>query len=68
MCIRDSSKISVPSLMFAQETIEALSPEKPEGALYATRPDFFGRSTYSITAKYKHQPHGLLFYLSLIHI
>lgn len=58
------SKISVPSLMFAQETIEALSPEEPEGPLYATRPDFFGRSTYSITAKYKHQPHGLLFYRS----
>lgn len=56
------SKISVPSLMFAQEMIEALPPEQPEGALYATRPDFFGRSTYTLTTKYQHQPHGVLFY------
>ncbi|QTD39025.1 BspA family leucine-rich repeat surface protein [Polaribacter batillariae] len=56
------SKISVPSLMFAQETIEALEPEKPEGSDYATRPDFFGRSTYTITTEYKHKPNSILFY------
>lgn len=59
-----TSKISIPSLMFAQEMIEALPPEQPKGALYATRPDFFGRSTYTLTTTYKHQPHGLLFYRS----
>ncbi len=57
-----ASKISIPSLMFAHEMIEALPPEQPEGALYATRPDFFGRSTYTLTTKYQHQPHGVLFY------
>ena len=57
-----ASKISVPSLLFAQEMIEALPPKQPEGVLYATRPDFFGRSTYTLTTKHQHQPHGVLFY------
>lgn len=56
------SKISTPAPMFAQEIIEALPPEQPEGALYATRPDFFGRSTYTLTTEYKHKPHGVIFY------
>ncbi|ALM50113.1 hypothetical protein AMR72_15130 [Flavobacterium psychrophilum] len=58
------SKISTPCMMYAQELVEALTPEKPEGALYATRPDFFGRSTYTLTTKYQHKPHGVLFYRS----
>jgi len=58
------SKISIPAVMFAQELIEALPPEQPEGALYATRPDFFGRSTYTLTTKYQHRPHGVLSYRS----
>lgn len=57
-----SSKISVPSLMFAQEMIQPEIPKQPQGTLYATRPDFFGRSTYTITTEYEHQPHGVLFY------
>ncbi|HAS39358.1 MAG TPA: hypothetical protein DCS93_02720 [Microscillaceae bacterium] len=57
-----TSKISVPSPMFAQEIIEAKTPEQPLGALYATRPDFFGRSTYTFTTQYQHKPHGVLFY------
>lgn len=56
------SKISVPSPMFAQEQVAAEIPEKPLGALYATRPDFFGRSTYTFTTQYVHKPHGVLFY------
>ncbi|OJJ20991.1 hypothetical protein BKI52_10470 [marine bacterium AO1-C] len=57
-----TSKISVPSPMFAQEMITAKMPEQPLGALYATRPDFFGRSTYTFTTQYQHKPHGVLFY------
>lgn len=56
------SKISAPTPMFAQELIEALPPEQPEGALYATRPDFFGRATYTFTTAYQHKPHSILFY------
>lgn len=54
------SKISVPALMYAQEVIAALTPEKPKGPLYATRPDYFGRSTYTFTTKYDHKPFGVL--------
>ncbi|MFK7750000.1 MAG: hypothetical protein AB8B65_16520, partial [Kordia sp.] len=56
------SNISIPKIMFAQKDVPALQPEQPEGAKYATRPDFFGRSTYTITTEYQHKPHGVLFY------
>lgn len=56
------SRISIPAVMYAQELIEALPPEQPEGGVYATRPDFYGRSTYTFTTKYQHKPHGVLFY------
>ncbi|WP_299767417.1 Ig-like domain-containing protein [uncultured Dokdonia sp.] len=56
------SKMSIPAVMYAQELIEALPPEQPEGGVYATRPDFYGRSTYTLTTKYQHKPHGVLFY------
>ncbi len=58
------SKISTPCLMFAQEIIQAIPPEQPLGPLVATRPDYFGRSTYTLTTKYAHKPHGVLFYRS----
>lgn len=58
------SKISTPFTMYAQELIDAIPPEKPEGSLYATRPDYFGRSTYTLTTEYKHKPNGVLFYRS----
>jgi hypothetical protein len=56
------SNISIPKIMFAQKIIAAEQPEQPDGAKYATRPDFFGLSTYTITTKYTHKPHGVLFY------
>ncbi|AXG72242.1 invasin, domain 3 [Kordia sp. SMS9] len=56
------SNISIPKIMFAQKIVEAKQPEQPDGAKYATRPDFFGRSTYTITTEYAHKPHGVLFY------
>ncbi|MEM6721737.1 MAG: Ig-like domain-containing protein [Bacteroidota bacterium] len=56
------SAISIPKIMFAQKVVEAKTPEQPDGAKYATRPDFFGRSTYTITTEYTHKPHGVLFY------
>jgi hypothetical protein len=56
------SRIGVPALMFAQKLIEAETPEQPLGPLYATRPDFFGRSSYTFTTTYTHEPRGVLFY------
>ncbi|WP_281322475.1 hypothetical protein [Flavobacterium aestivum] len=56
------SKISTPSPMYAVRIEEPVRPEQPEGALYATRPDFFKRSTYTFTTKYNHKPYGVLHY------
>lgn len=57
------SNFSVPALMYAQEIIEALTPEVPLGGLYATRPDFYGKSTYTFTTSFadNHKPYGVLF-------
>lgn len=59
------SKISIPSPMYA---VKIEKTEKPEeitgGSLYATRPDFYNRSSYTFTTKYsqKRKPYGLLHY------
>ncbi len=59
------SKISIPCPMYAVKVEET---EKPEeiigGSLYATRPDFYNRSTFTFTTKYKQdrKPYGLLHY------
>jgi hypothetical protein len=56
------SKISVPSPMYSVKIEEPLRPEEVKGSLYATRPDFFNRSTYTFTTKYTHKPYGALHY------
>lgn len=56
------SKISTPSPMYAVKITAPKRPEKPNGGLFATRPDFFKRSTYTFTTEYKQKPYGLLHY------
>lgn len=56
------SKISVPSPMYAVRIEKPIKPEDVKGALYATRPDFFNRSTYTFTTRYTRQPYGMLHY------
>lgn len=60
------SQISAPSLMYAVTVEEPIKPEEIKGSLYATRPDFFKRSTYTFTTKYStedgHKPYGVLHY------
>ncbi|WP_431241128.1 hypothetical protein ACQ9BO_13455 [Flavobacterium sp. P21] len=59
------SKISIPCPMYA---VKVEKTEKPEeiigGSLYATRPDFYNRSTFTFSTKYKQdrKPYGLLHY------
>ncbi|MBW8242519.1 hypothetical protein K1F50_06870 [Muricauda oceani] len=57
-----ASRISVPTIMFAQEDVKPLVPELPVGASYATRPDSFGKSTYTLTTQFSHRPHGVQYY------
>lgn len=55
------SRISAPSLMFARKIEEPEIPQQPIGAKYATRPDYFGRSTYAFTTVYNHKPFSVTF-------
>ncbi|HAP64521.1 MAG TPA: hypothetical protein DCR93_35250, partial [Cytophagales bacterium] len=56
------SKIGVPKMMFAQEILEPRVPEAPLGIPYTTRPDSFGKSTFTFTNQFTHRPHGLMYY------
>lgn len=59
-----TSRISTPVLMFAQEWIEPEAPLLPKGADYATRPDFFGKASYTLTPIFSEKPDSILFYRS----
>lgn len=56
------SNMSAPQMMFAQEVIAPLQPAPPQGALYATRPDTFGKSAYTLVTQFNHAPHAVLYY------
>lgn len=57
------SPVSVPTLMFAQAIVDPEQPELPTGGDYATRPDFFGKSSYTFRTQYAdgHKPHSVQF-------
>lgn len=55
------SRISTPSLLFGKRIEAPMVPQLPLGSLYATRPDYFGRSTYSFTTEYAHRPFSVTF-------
>jgi hypothetical protein len=59
-----TSKMHRPVALHAYEIIEALPPYKPEGALFATRPDYYNKSTYTFKIKCQHKPYALAFYRS----
>ncbi|OJJ15924.1 hypothetical protein BKI52_37020 [marine bacterium AO1-C] len=56
-----TSNMSTPQLMFAQEIIVPQQPELPQGGLYATRPDSFGKANYTLTTQFNHSPFALLY-------
>lgn len=56
------SKFSIPAVMFANRIIEPKQPRKPKGSKYATRPDKFGKSTYSFITKYQQKPYSVQFF------
>lgn len=55
------SKISQPVLMYAQEIAEPMQPRLPLGGLYATRPDYFGKATYTFKTIFEHKPYSVQF-------
>ena len=59
------SKISIPSPMYAVKIEKPIKPEEIKcDSYYATRPDFYNRSTFTFTTKYKkdRKPYGALHY------
>lgn len=58
------SKFSTPSLMFGSAIIEPEPPQLPAGSVFATRPDKYGKATYSFLTKYLHKPHSVQFFRS----
>ncbi len=61
-----SSTITSPVVLLAQEISEPVAPEIPIGPTYATRPDFYGKSTYTFDVKVDtsngRKPFMLVFY------
>lgn len=56
-----TSKISTPTLMFARPLVGPKKPKEPLGGKFATRPDFFGKASYTFTNEYEHKPHSVQF-------
>jgi hypothetical protein len=58
------SRMSTPTLMFAQELVEPKTPLLALASKYATRPDFFGKASYTLMPEFVHNPNSILFYRS----
>ncbi|MBN2683503.1 MAG: hypothetical protein JXR58_13495 [Bacteroidales bacterium] len=60
------SKVSSPALLMALEIIAPLPPAEPSGPIFATRPDFYGKSSYTFDTQVVHnttrKPYSLIFY------
>ncbi|MDD6356612.1 MAG: hypothetical protein PUG15_00740 [Bacteroidales bacterium] len=61
-----ASPLSTPGVLLAREIVEPVQPERPEGALFATRPNFYGKATYTFDTKVVtdggREPYAMLFY------
>lgn len=63
------SPLQVPAMLMAREIVPPLPPGPPIGPTFATRPDFYGKSTYSFDCEVElenggtfRKPHALVFY------
>lgn len=45
------SFLATPTVLLAQKIMVPMPPAQPQGPLYATRPDFYGKSTYTFDTK-----------------
>ena len=55
------SFMTVPSVLLAREIVEPVPPGVPTGPLFATRPDFYGKATYTFDVEVEN-PFALIFY------
>jgi len=63
------SYISTPVVLLAQKITVPVAPGQPQGPLYATRPDFYGKSTYTFDTELMDTiggrvPYSVVFYRS----
>jgi hypothetical protein len=63
------SYISTPVVLLAQKITIPVAPAQPQGPLYATRPDFYGKSTYTFDTELLDTvggriPYSVVFYRS----
>jgi hypothetical protein len=60
------SKMTTPVVLLAFELQEPLAPGLPSGPIFATRPDIYGKSTYTFDVEVEtadgRRPHSLVFY------
>jgi len=56
------SAVGVPAPIIAMEFIEPLPPEQPNGGEYATRPDFYYKSSYTFRIDFGHKPFAAAMY------
>lgn len=56
------SAVGVPAPIVAVEFIEPLPPEQPNGSEYATRPDFYYKSSYTFRMSFAHKPFAVAMY------
>ncbi len=56
------SAVGAPAPVIALEFIEPAPPEIPTGFSYATRPDFYYKSSYTFRMDFKHKPFAVAMY------
>ncbi|MGU3373493.1 hypothetical protein [Chryseobacterium sp. M5A1_1a] len=56
-----NSRISIPTTMFGRRIEAPATPEQPMGSKFATRPDYFGRSSYAFTTQFSHRPFSVMY-------
>jgi hypothetical protein len=56
------SAVGIPQLLTALEVVAPEQPHKPTGLKYATPPDADGKSSFTLTTTFKHDPFAAVFY------
>ncbi|HXD32501.1 MAG TPA: hypothetical protein VN643_15370 [Pyrinomonadaceae bacterium] len=56
------SPIGIPAPIIALEFVKPFPPERPNGGEFATRPDFYYKSTYTFRLDFTHKPFAAVLY------
>ena len=56
------SPIGIPQILYALEIVDPIPPQKPTGPLFATPPDFYGKSTYTFETTFRPETFAAVFY------